>query len=96
MSEFEGRNTSGSTVLTTAALGLALFFANYGLIPTPNETIKLSKTEGTLAELFSLQITERDVFTQLNRVYEDLLRNQMELDPEAKRVLYANLWDLYT
>lgn len=33
---------------------------------------------------------------QINRVYEELLKNQIELDPDAKKALYSNLWDLYT
>jgi hypothetical protein len=95
LSEIEVGNTSGS-VLTTTALSLMLLMANYGPIQKPDEWIILSKTEGTVSEPLSLQISAGDVFSQLNRVYGDLLRDQVELDLESKKVLYANLWDLYT
>ena len=36
-----------------------------------------------------------NVFSQINRIYDDLLQNQVVLDPEAKRALYTDLWDLY-
>jgi hypothetical protein len=96
--ELEARGTTGSTIARTAALGLALIIAQHSL-PHRDVTpgaIKLTGTEGTISQPMALQINELDVFSQINRVYDDLLRNQVELDSDSKRALYTNLWDLYT
>jgi hypothetical protein len=37
-----------------------------------------------------------DVFEQLSRIYNELLKSQVELDPKAREALYSNLWELYT
>jgi len=58
--------------------------------------IRLVRTGGTVSQPISLQISELDIFNEINRLYDDLLRNQIELDPDSKHALYANLWDLYT
>lgn len=37
-----------------------------------------------------------DLVQELTRIYHDLLDNRVELDRESKRVLYENLWNLYS
>jgi hypothetical protein len=39
--------------------------------------------------------SETQLLGQIGRVYEELLRNQVELDSEAAEILYSNLWDMY-
>ena len=96
--ELEARGTAGSTLVRTAALSLALLIAQHSLPQRDVDSsgIRLTGTEGTVLQPMALQINELDVFSQVNRVYDDLLRNQVELDAESKHALYANLWDLYT
>lgn len=36
-----------------------------------------------------------DLVKALNRIYEDLFANQVNLDTDTREILYANLWDLY-
>ena len=96
--ELEARGTAGSTLVRTAALSLALLIAQHSLPQreVDSSEIKLTGTEGTVLQTMTLQLNELDVFSQVNRVYDDLLKNQVELDSDSKRALYANLWDLYT
>ena len=96
--ELEASETPGSVLARTSVLTLALLSAQYAY-PTPDlitSEISTAKTEGTIAQSLFHEITELEVFKQINRIYDELLSHQIELDSEAKRVLYANLWNLYT
>jgi hypothetical protein len=95
--ELEARGTSGSSLRATA-LGLLLAFSQptMPLILIPQRRVVLGQTPGTAAEVMSLRITEADLFFQINRVYDDLLKLQEDLDRDAKQVLYGRLWDLYS
>ncbi len=96
--ELEVHGTRGVTVVTSTALSLALLLAQYSFSPVEfdHNRIKLPGTQGTISQSLSLQITAMDLFSQINRVYDNLLKNQIDLDADSKRALYANLWDLYT
>jgi len=98
--ELEAHGTAGATtVKTAAAIGLTLLLAQYSsLIVDSREAVKLfsAGTQGTSFQVLSLRITELDLFGQLNRVYEEILTNQVDLDEDSKRILYSNLWNLYT
>lgn len=39
--------------------------------------------------------TDEELQEFLSKFYNDLLKKQVDLDPEAKKILYDNLWDLY-
>lgn len=39
--------------------------------------------------------TNKELLDLLQTIYSNLLENQVDLDPEAKQILYKNLWDLY-
>ena len=84
--------------MTITALGLALLCAQYSAKPIDlqDNYIYLPGTQGTIARPLSLDLSEIDLFYQMNQVYDDLLRNQIELDTDSKRALYGNLWNLYT
>lgn len=92
--------TAGFSLLATTMTTLAVAFliAQYSHLPVPIEDsgTLYRGTSGTVSEAISLEIHDIDLFRQLNRIYDDLLRNQQDLDPDSKRALYANLWDLYT
>jgi|GEM_PF-3720766 len=96
--QLEARGTTGSAFVKTAALSLALILSQQSVPHREDDSavVRQTLTHGTLSHPLSLQITELDVFAQMNRVYDDLLRNQVELDSESQRALYSNLWDLYT
>jgi hypothetical protein len=95
--EFEAKETAGATVLPSAAFGLILLLGQYYSLPMePLENWTFANTAGTAWEPHTLEVSESDVFSQVHRVYEHLLREQVELDPVSKKALYANLWDLYT
>jgi len=93
----EARGTAGSTIVKSAILSLALVLAQH---PVPSfesgeSSVRLAGTEETLAKSFTLQATEMEMLLEMNRIYDDLLSNQVDLDLAAKRALYSNLWDLY-
>ena len=91
---------AGSSLLTTTltTLAVALLIAQYSQLPVLIEDsgTLYPGTCGTVSEAISLEVRDIDLFRQINRIYDDLLRNQQDLDPVSKRALYANLWDLYT
>lgn len=90
--------TTGSTLLPKGAVSLALLLAQYSAYPIAMDANYLQslRTHPTLSRVLSSDISYMDVFKQINRVYDDLLLNQVELDHDSKHLLYANLWDLYT
>lgn len=96
--EFEARGTQGSALVRTTALSVAFALAQYSspVVPIDHTRIEVRRTEGTISQPLSFQLDELDLFNQINRVYDDLLRNQIDLDSDSKRALYVNLWDLYT
>jgi hypothetical protein len=40
------------------------------------------------------EISEMDLFKALNNLYDHLLAGQQDLDGEADKILYDNLWEL--
>lgn len=95
----QARSTSGlSSLGVTTALGLALALSQPTTLPTlvPERGELVGHTLGTSAEISALSITEADLFAEINRIYDDLLKAQVDLDLEAKRMLYGSLWDLYS
>ena len=93
----DATSSSGSTVLATTALSLALLTLQYS-VPTQDQEnfITRSATPSTNAQPLSQGINSIDVFREINRIYDELLHNQVALDPDSHRALYANLWDLYS
>jgi hypothetical protein len=96
--ELDAHGTAGVTAVTITALGLILLFAQYSVVPIDlqDKRIYLPGTQGTISRPLSLEISEIDLFNQVNRIYDELLKNQIELDTDSKRALYGNLWNLYT
>jgi hypothetical protein len=96
--EFEARGTSGSALAKTTALSVLLLFSQPGpaLAAVTERRFWRTGTIGTGAEILSLMITEADLFGQISRVYDELLRDQLELDLDVRRVLYGELWSLYS
>ena len=96
--ELDARGTAGMLAVTTTALGLALLFAQYSVVPIDlqDKRIYLPGTQGTISRSLSLEISEMDLFNQVNKIYDELLKNQIDLDTDSKRALYGNLWNLYT
>lgn len=93
--ELEVRGTS--TLLATTALSVALIIAQYTpSIEEERDNIQLAGTKGTFKNPFAAQLEEMDLFKQINRIYDHLLKDQIALDAVSKRALYSNLWDLYT
>lgn len=92
----EARGTAGSSIVKTTALAVAIMCARYyaSIVP-PTDRVVVLQTPGSFSAAASLGVDERDIFTQFHRVYDELLQNQIELDADAKRALYENLWDLY-
>lgn len=96
--KLDARGTTGSVFLTTTALAVALTLAQYAashICEKPPSTIRLAGTEGTFEKSHSLEISEIDIFKQINRIHDNLIENQVELDYDSKHALYSNLWNLY-
>jgi len=96
--EHEAVETTGSVwvraTTLSVALSLAQHFAPIGDLTSSD--IRMVQTDGTMTQAISAEITELDIIRQINRVFDDLLRNQVDLDIESKRVLYVNRWALYS
>lgn len=90
--------TAGSTLFPITALSLTLLLAQYSFSPVEvnDRRVELRGTEATLSRALLSQIDSMDLFRQINRVYDDLQKNLVELDADSKRALYENLWNLYT
>lgn len=43
----------------------------------------------------SEEISSEDLSKKLNQIYNDLLENSIDFDPEFSGILYNNLWELY-
>jgi len=94
----DARGSSGSTLKTTsAAIGLLMLThqASSGFTAAPEKRVFRGGTIGTGTEIVSLRITQQDLLAQLSRVYRALSTEQVDLDAEASRILYQNLWSLY-
>lgn len=97
--ELDANATAGSTLISTAlTVALTLLTAQYSHLPVQPEESRTQYrgTSGTISEAISLEVRDVDLFQQINRIYDYLLKNQQDLDPDSKRALYTNLWDLYT
>lgn len=96
--ELEARSSFGSSLGVATALGVLLAFSQPATPPSliAERRIILGGMSGTAGEVLSLVITETDLFTQIDRVYDDLLKGQVDLDFDAKQILYGRLWDLYS
>jgi len=97
--ELEARGTIGATVRkATTALGL-LFLVSQpspSLAALPERRFLGTRTLGTGAEILCLKISEADLFFQINRIYDELHRGQVDLDADSRQTLYENLWSLYS
>lgn len=94
----EARGTAGSTLVKSAVLTVALVLSQYPLprLGSEENNIRLAGTEETCAVPDRLQARDVELAVEMNRIYDDLLRNQIELDIDSKQTLYSHLWDLYT
>ena len=94
----EAQGTAGSTIVKSAILSLVIVLAQYPVFrfDSGESGVQLGGTEESLARPFSLQATDFELLLEMNRVYDELLRSQVDLDIEAKRALYSNIWDLYS
>src|SRR5262245_11511273 len=91
--ELEAVGTSGSALAKTTALALVLSLLGQtgsGLAASRVRRFVESETLGTSAEPWSLKITEADLFSQINRIYDRLLKEQQDLDIDTRRILYGN------
>lgn len=92
--QLEAFGTGGSRFFTAAAISLIILCAQQA--PSPRqEAVSHDQTVGSATEPQSLQIEDIDVARQISRVYESLLRHQVDLDGDIKAALYENLADLY-
>lgn len=94
--ELAANQTAGSRSLIAATAFLILAAQNS--VNNPGEAMERyenAHTQGTETQPRFLEMVEADVFSQINRIYDDILQNQVELDADAKRALYTDLWDLY-
>jgi hypothetical protein len=91
----------GSQATLIGALGVALLapgyaHANVALMAALHPRTPTFQVDGTLHTTnFRINASHSELFTQINRVYDYLLAERVELDDEAHKVLYSNLWELY-
>lgn len=89
-----GRGTNAQTV---TVLCVSLICAQYSSAMVSAAGSYPSRGKGMAsASSFEWQVSEPQLLGQISRVYEALLSNQVVLDEEASRILYSNLWDIYS
>lgn len=44
---------------------------------------------------YLVEVNDIDIAQELIRIYNHLSTNPLDLDPDFKRILYDNLWELY-
>ena len=95
--EMVAHSTSGSSYAGSTALSLILLCTQMASSPLIQETPQYthSGTSGSVIQPESLNVDAVDVFFALNRIYDELLTNQVDLDSTSKQAIYDNLWDLY-
>jgi hypothetical protein len=96
--EHDSYGTTGAAIVAVTALSASLLLAQYSRASKVFDPIHVNfdLTPGSDPGTQSAVITEVDIFSQINRVVDELLSNQVDLDVESKRALYQNLWELYT
>src|SRR5205823_6379785 len=95
----EATDTPGSSLATMTALAMLLIGLNHTgpvIATMPDRRYLAAHTLGSEAEIRCLRVTEVDLFSQLNRVYDHLHKEQVDLDADIRRIVYGSLWDLYT
>lgn len=63
--------------------------------PDPDGSSTTTSSEWANVTTNFEDLTEQQIKEGLDRVVENILQNQVDLDPQEKGVLYDNLWDLY-
>ena len=96
LAEREAKGTSWSQAARASALGLMLIAPHWhpgvsprvGSLPisVPNvqDTHQTTSVRGVIGDW--------ELFGQLNRTYDYLLAQRVELEDDARRILYSNLW----
>ncbi len=95
----EPTGTPGSTLAKTTALAMLLLGLSQmgpAIAALPDRRYLGARTVGSGVEIRCLRVTEADLFSQLNRVYDHLLKEQVDLDVDVRRIVYGSLWDLYS
>jgi hypothetical protein len=100
LAERDAKDTGWVDVVKAGAPGSFLILApqipvdlEKHLISQPVEYRQVDDTQRTTA--VSTEANELALFTQLSRVYNYLSTGQIELDSEARKILYSNLWSMY-
>jgi hypothetical protein len=95
----EAQGTAGSALVKATPLFIAvaaLLAQASAQVPQSAARVLQSGTGSSAALITARPVDERDILQQIHRVYDDLLQTQVDLDADAKRALYSNLWDVTT
>jgi len=101
-STFEGiepTKTPSSTFAKTTALAVLLLGLSQmgpAIAALLDRRYLAARTIGSEVEIRCLKVTQADLFSQINRIYEHLLNEQVDLDVDVRRIVYGSLWDLYS
>ena len=96
---FESRSNTAQ-MLGASVLSLSLL-ANRQAAVTPRQhvigaTVTIAQgSGGTVQILETGPISDLDLFSALTEFHDRLVVDQVELDPQAREILEANLWHLY-
>lgn len=100
VASLEARQTNWQGTTMATVLGISLLVGQYQIEkPSEEETLFRSSnnaSDGTFQTTKSEQtVSQLELFSSINRLYDQLLVDQTDLDGQAKEILYSNLWDLY-
>jgi len=98
LAKLEASSTNWRTT-TFTALGVLLWIGHYQQVPLPPDIsvsqVKQDIVQGTLDGLAREARSEELLFFALSRIYDQLLAEQVDLDPQARALLHGHRWDLY-
>ena len=100
LASLEARQTNWQGATMATVLGISLLVGQYQIENPPEEETLFRRSnnasDGTFQTTKSEQtVGQLELFSSINRLYDQLLVDQTDLDEKAKEVLYSNLWNLY-
>lgn len=100
LAEHDAKNTGWFGAVKAGALGSFLLFASPLSLPLErpfsSQDVEYRQVDDTQrATVVGTDEDELALLTQLNRVYDYLANSTVNLDEEAHKLLYSNLWNMY-
>jgi hypothetical protein len=94
----EPSSTQRANLAALTGMGLVLI-STLAVTPTPTTYSGLAQLQTSSSQSFIqlyTQVDSQSLVQALSALHDRLLFSSSEMDPEAKDILYADLWNLYS